>query len=310
MEEIALSIPLLKPLLRPKDFLKVFRLYRETGSFSFSMSIFEEGYIKSVFSFLGSGGKILFIRGQWIAMLGHQSVLLERLSGKEFHLLDSLEEMEFSGWCLKFTDTGSIVLDGPDRSLLFDSYEGVLNLQECFTDYECLNVNGKTVIDIGAYKGESSLYFWARGAQKVIALEPCRSFYEQALETVKKNKVTESVVVLNKGVGDSIREFDTNKGGDSDTLFPVNDFFALIEGLKAENSDIALKIDCEGCEYELYRDPEKVLLWKDLGVKEFIMEYHDGDVLSLLKNWRSLGYRVYRVLKKDTKVGIIYGCLA
>ena len=304
-----MNISLLKTFLRPKDFLKAIKLYRATGSFLLSITIFEQGYIKSVLLFLGNGGKIFCVRGQWVARIGHQSVLLERLSGKEFHLLDSLEEMEFSGWNLKFTDAGDIVLDGPDRSLSFDSYEGVLNLQECFTDYECLNVKGKTVIDIGAYKGESSLYFWARGAQKVIALEPCRSFYEQALETLKKNKATESVAIFNKGVGDSIREFDTNKGGETETLLLVDDFFEIIQGLKEENTDIVLKIDCEGCEYELYRDPGKVLLWKNLGIKEFIMEYHDGNILSLLKNWRSHGFRVCRILKKSTKVGIIYGHL-
>jgi len=89
----------------------------------------------------------------------------------------------------------------------------------------------------------------------------------------------------------------------------VGDFFGFIEGFKEENTDIVLKIDCEGCEYELYRDFEKVLLWKNLEIKEFVMEYHDGDTLGLLKNWRSHGFRVCRILKKSAKVGIIYGRL-
>lgn len=304
-----MSLPLLKLFSRPRDFLKTSKVYKETGSFPLAVSIFEKGHIKSVLSFLDHGGRIFSARGEWVAKYGNQSVLLDRLSGKEFHLLNSLEEVEFAGWCLKWDESGNITLGGPGLTLLFDSYESVLNLQECFTDYECINVKGKTVIDIGAYKGESSLYFCARGAKKVFALEPCQSFYEQALKTIKKNNLAESIIVLNKGVGNSIREFDTNRGGETETLFSVVDFMCLIEKLKEENSDIVLKIDCEGCEYELYRDPGQVLLWKDLGVKEFIMEYHDGDILSLLKNWRANGFRVSRILKKSTNVGIIYGNL-
>jgi hypothetical protein len=83
--------------------------------------------------------------------------LLDRLSGKEFHLINSLKDVEFAGWCLKWDESRSIALDGPGLTLFFDSYERVLNLQECFTDYDCINVKGKTVIDISAYKGESSL---------------------------------------------------------------------------------------------------------------------------------------------------------
>ena len=304
-----MSLPLLKLFSRPRDFLKTSKLYKETGSFSLSMSIFEKGHIKSVLSFLHDGGKILSTNGEWIARYANQSVLLDRLSGKEFHLLNSLEDVEFAGWLLKWDESGSITLDGPDRTLLFDSYESVLNLQECFTDYECISVKGKTVIDIGAYKGESSLYFFARGAKKVIALEPCQSFYEQALKTIKKNNLTESIIVYNKGVGDSIREFDSNMGGETEALIPVGNFMGLIEKLKEENSDIVLKIDCEGCEYELYHDPGKVLLWKNFGIKEFIMEYHEGNIMGLLKNWRSNGYRVCRILKKSSNVGIIYGYL-
>ena len=170
-------------------------------------------------------------------------------------------------------------------------------------------LKGRLLSILAHTKEKVPFIFFARGAKKVIALEPCQSFYEQALDTIKKNNLTESITVLNKGVGNSIRELDANRGGETETLFPVGDFMCLIEKLKEENSDIVLKIDCEGCEYELYRDSGQVLLWKNLGVKEFIMEYHDGDILSLLNNWRSNGFRVCRILKKSTNVGIIYGHL-
>ena len=38
--------------------------------------------------------------------------------------------------------------------------------------YPFLPVNGKTVIDIGGYIGDTAIYFIMKGAKKVIALEP------------------------------------------------------------------------------------------------------------------------------------------
>ena len=86
-------------------------------------------------------------------------------------------------------------------------------------------------------------------------MEPCQSFYEQALDTIKENNLTESITVLNKGVDNSVCEFDTNSGGETETLFSVVDFMCLIEKLKEENSDIVLKIDCEGSNANTFLAP-------------------------------------------------------
>lgn len=48
----------------------------------------------------------------------------------------------------------------------------------------------------------------------------------------------------------------------------------------------------------VFIDLNHVLDWKDLGIKEFVMEYHRGDISRLVRNWRSAGFRVSRILKK------------
>jgi len=89
-------------------------------------------------------------------------------------------------------------------------------------------------------------------------------------------------------------------GGGTEALIHIDDFMGWIEKLKEKNSHIILKIeiDCEGYGYEIYRDPGKVLLWKNLGVKEVIMEYHEGVIMGLLENWRSNWFLFAVFLKK------------
>lgn len=41
------------------------------------------------------------------------------------------------------------------------------------------------------------------------------------------------------------------------------------------------------------------MIWKSLGITQFVMEYHkEGDVSALSKNWRARGLSICRVLKK------------
>jgi ribosomal protein L11 methylase PrmA len=57
-----------------------------------------------------------------------------------------------------------------------DAYIDVFLKQE----YQFLPVKDRTVIDIGANVGDSSIYFALRGADKVIALEPLPTSYKMA----------------------------------------------------------------------------------------------------------------------------------
>jgi hypothetical protein len=44
-------------------------------------------------------------------------------------------------------------------------------MRQCKEGYDLLDVRGKVVLDIGADWGNSPLYFWARGARRIIAYE-------------------------------------------------------------------------------------------------------------------------------------------
>ena len=52
-------------------------------------------------------------------------------------------------------------------------------------DYKFLNVKDKNVLDIGAFVGDSPIYFILKGAKKVYAIEPHSDAYNEMIE--KKN---------------------------------------------------------------------------------------------------------------------------
>jgi len=56
------------------------------------------------------------------------------------------------------------------------------------------------VIDVGAYRGESAIYFAMNGGKKVIALEPDEDGYNLALMKVKENNLENKVLLLNKAL--------------------------------------------------------------------------------------------------------------
>ena len=53
-----------------------------------------------------------------------------------------------------------------------------------YGDYDALNVNGRVVVDVGAFVGDSAIYFALKGAKRVIAIEPHPGAYAEMLENI------------------------------------------------------------------------------------------------------------------------------
>lgn len=66
-----------------------------------------------------------------------------------------------------------------------------------------LSVAGKYVIDIGAYIGDTAIYFALKGARKVFAVEPYPYTYRLLAENIKINSLGTIIRPFNVAIGDS-----------------------------------------------------------------------------------------------------------
>jgi FkbM family methyltransferase len=197
----------------------------------------------------------------------------------------------------------------------------ITGIKEQFVEdqYKDVDVNGRTVLDIGASIGDSALYFAMNGAKKVIALEPYPYTYKVAKANVRLNKLQNRVTVLNEAcrakpgtllIDQNFQNNDRNslkyfKDGKRINMTTLS-LLAKKYGLK----DAVLKVDCEGYEYEIIDSASTELLRK---FKTIVMEFHYGS-RSLETKLRKAGFNVrcsvpFYVRKIDDKVDVLCGFL-
>ena len=232
------------------------------------------------------------------------------LKNDDFFILENLNNFESAGIIITVEDSEKIIFRNDTRTLRFGSYDVVRALAESFLDYKDLNVKDRFVIDVGAFLGDSMFYFWSQGAKKILAFEPFKNFYEIGNINILLNNLSNEIHLFNVGMGDRINEYDSNKDSASQkNLLPFVEMKTLIEKYNRENLPVVLKMDCEGCEYQVFRDEGGIKSLKSLGVVEFIMEYHAGDVSNLIKNLEKENFSVFLKTKKSENIGILHGFL-
>lgn len=137
-------------------------------------------------------------------------------------------------------------------------YGGVRNgdVIEVFEEnqYASLPVGDKVVIDIGASIADSSIYFALRGAQKVIALEPCPSTYQIAKKNIEENNISSKITLLLAGCGPNSGFITVNPNtkykmtletSNFGTVVPLLNLDAILQKFHVAPGAI-LKMDCEG----------------------------------------------------------------
>ena len=173
----------------------------------------------------------------------------------------------------------------PQNGLQF--YNGISNgdLFNIFheQDYDFLPVKNRVVIDIGANIAESSIYFAMIGAKKVIALEPFPKNFEVAQKNITLNGFTDKIELLNAGCcggqsKDMVLDASANGVGCQSMQSSLGSnihFYTLRELINKYNIDspAVLKIDCEGCEYDIILSNDRTMLDKFSHIQ---VEYHYG----------------------------------
>jgi hypothetical protein len=161
-----------------------------------------------------------------------------------------------------------------------------------YGEYEPLGVEGRVVVDVGAFVGDSAVYFALRGARRVIAIEPHPGAYAEMLENIRLNNLEGVIIPVNAGLASKPGKIYIENVG----AVPAVTLSELINRFGIDPSDAVIKMDCEGCEFDIIlNDYEHVKLFKEL-----ILEYH-GDVVNKTVN------DLLNMLSKDYRCDVIRG---
>jgi len=158
---------------------------------------------------------------------------------------------------------------------------------------------GKDVLDIGAYVGDTSIYYYLYGkARHVYAFEPFPYLYNKGMQLIKMNKLEKFISFFNEGVSgekgttrilESKTNFDKVGVNKSNTEGRLIKIVSLDEFVKKYNIHNAfLKVDCEGCEYSIFQKIRRETLQRFDGIH---IEYHYG-YLDLIKRLKKEGFDI------------------
>ena len=170
-------------------------------------------------------------------------------------------------------------------------------LDEAHTD---LDVKGRDVVDIGAYIGDTPIYFALKGARHVYAFEPYPYSYNMAKRNVSVNGLGKKVTMINAGCGSkrgsmTIKKDEGNLAGSamresrSGKRVEILPLSSIVNSYKLNNA--ALKIDCEGCEYDIVLKSDKSTLRRFASI---LIEYHYG-YPSLVRKLKDSGFAIRHV---------------
>lgn len=191
---------------------------------------------------------------------------------------------------------------------------------EIFFDesYSLLPVNGKTVVDIGANIGDSAIYFAIKGAKRIIAVEPFPKNFEIAKKNISLNNLIEKIDLILGAITKEEEEINVDPnyvGTDPGTTYVKHGSSIInvkdgiqISTFTLENlidvkkiDDAILKVDCEGCEYDIVLNSGKKILRK---FSHIIIEFHKG-YIDLKECLEKCGFFV-RIKKSKRQIGFLY----
>jgi FkbM family methyltransferase len=195
--------------------------------------------------------------------------------------------------------TADIELVGPA-----DAKEIATFFREVFIDDEYHlarhDLAGRAVIDVGAFIGDTAVAFACRGAQ-VYAFEPVSAFRKYIEPNASLNGVADKITIHAVGLSDCDRTV-TPQTTDEPSFTLVN----AAEYLRQTGigNPYLLKLDCEGCEYDLFASAD---FWTALRPQHILMEFHRG-ADSLVQILRQQGYQV-EPYSSSEQVGYLFARL-
>lgn len=181
-------------------------------------------------------------------------------------------------------------------------------------EYRNLDIDGKKVVDVGAYTGDTAIYFAENGAEHVYAYEPSPALFKAARENIDKSPYKDRVSLFNDGVaGDAKDIVLSNKDIARNNIWSAGlgekVKLTTLDAIVKKNNirEAELKMDCEGYEYSsmLSASPDTLRRFSKMAI-----EYHHG-YANLKKKLESCGFRVsvtkpHYFIAKKMLIGFLY----
>lgn len=173
--------------------------------------------------------------------------------------------------------------------------------------YDC-DCQGKVVLDVGGFQGESAVFFSGMGANKVIIYEPVTANYQFIKENVRLNHVNAEIHV--EGVGDKDEVivvpyeeadncFGLSRKGPCKMKIKVRNAADIID---KSGADLA-KFDCEGAEKHLVNISNETL--RKIGF--YIIETHSPEIKKqLIQKFRDSGFSLVKGNEEAEEISTVH----
>ena len=171
---------------------------------------------------------------------------------------------------------------------------------------------GTTVIDIGAFIGETAIYFAQyEGINKVIAYEPYPFLFEQAEKNIALSGLSHKIQLFNAALAEINSILLVSKTHEADLGSELKDskngkpirIYSLNEILKG-STNVIIKSNCEGSEHKIFNNSSNLE-----SVYKIEMHYHYG-VQQLEKILGEKGFKVKIQKEEDDlfkgEMGMLY----
>lgn len=176
------------------------------------------------------------------------------------------------------------------------------------------------IVDIGANIGIFTLFVGYKSNNKIFAIEPSTSTFKILQQNMEKNNM-KTVILINKAIcnitNNKIKLFINDMHWGENSIFPniKTNHYELVETISLEKIihdyeipriDI-LKVDCEGCEYDLFFNLSHKIFAL---IRQITMEFHIFDqeqkLRKLITILKQNSFIVKYQLNNDKKSGYLW----
>lgn len=300
-----IAVPVLAPLTRINRLsIRRISVLLKTVKNWYDVVFFKLGLKKGEFTVHLRDGKDVAManRGDYFSFWGIEEIQQELLRR---HGLGA--KIDAKGKTVEFTFMGHKVLFTYDSVKRLAEIDRLISDQFVEDGYKWLDAKGREVVDIGANLGDTAIYFALKEAKHVYAFEPYPYSFDYAIGNIKLNGLQDRVTILNEGCGGESRMVSVDREYQNTAQSSLTDSG---KGQKVQVSSLGdiirrfgiahpaiLKVDCEGCEYDVILKASD----SDLGKFEQIqIEYHYG-YLNLKNRLEKAGFKVKNTMPRASR---------